>query len=201
MKKLLWIVCALMFFNGVSAQQKSPIDELLNKHTLFMGIPMGGDMGEFVDRLETEKKFKVILQREDACAMEGRFTGVQCDLIILVNSDHTVGRVVVMFGKEKNWPPLESRYFGLKSSLTRKYGDPIGSDEKFVGTPHSESAKFYALLRDECKYKAEFSIENTLGFVNLSIQGNADDTSASVRLTYLDVSYCKEQLRSELEDL
>lgn len=91
-------------------------------HAVFLGLPLGGDLENFVDSLE-DKGYEVQTVAGNTISLTGMFDGVQC--IIEVHAtpkSHTVHQVSVSFAEfMENEIARMLKYRQIKKQLKKKY--------------------------------------------------------------------------------
>ena len=125
MKRFLFLMISILFAYSTYAQQES-------EHLTFKGVPIDGSLASFTAKLKAEG-FKMETIDGNAALMRGDFSGETCDIAIYSTENaRNVYRVMVVFPETSTWASLESDYNKYKSSLTKKYGKPTSSTEKFL---------------------------------------------------------------------
>ena len=93
-----------------------------SQHSVFLGLPLGGDLEVFVDSLE-DRGYEVQTMSETVVSLTGMFDGVQC--IIEVHAtpkSSTVHQVSVSFSEfMENEVARMLKYRQIKKQLKRKY--------------------------------------------------------------------------------
>lgn len=112
----------LTLFLCISLYSMLPAYSQNGEHAVFLGLPLGGDLETFVDRLE-DKGYEVQTMSETIVSFTGMFDGVQC--IIEVHAtpkSHTVHQVSISFSEfMENEIARMLKYRQIKKQLRRKY--------------------------------------------------------------------------------
>lgn len=157
-----------------------------SEHMTFKGIPIDGNLYEYISRLE-KSGFKLVEKENGVAMLKGDFAAYK-DCIIGVatlKQKDLVSKITVLFPEYDTWSSLSSNYFNLKELLTEKYGEPSESMEKFHPSvnPVDDNDKMHELKFDNCKYYTIY--ETDKGSIQLSIDHDGV-TRCFVRLSYFD---------------
>ena len=157
-----------------------------SEHLTFKGVPIDGTLDAYVENMKNAG-FEYIGKEDGIAILQGDFAGFRkCTIgVITLQSFDLVNRITVLFDTTESWSDLYGSYSQLKEMLTRKYGEPEASEEKWIGYPEPENDKdrMYELRHDQ-------GVINTLirtdkGNIFLEII-KAEWSGGKVRLSYLD---------------
>ena len=107
----------ILFFIGLFLGAKA------QEHSVFLGLPLGGERGEFVDSLEA-KGFIFEDEANECTWLSGLFDGVGASIEVhCTPRSHTVHRVVVRFVEiQGNEVGLLMKTRQIRNRLKKKYG-------------------------------------------------------------------------------
>lgn len=207
MKKLIFIaacICAFMYIFILKHQSSSTEENvetvetevnetLLEKedtnvngnHLTFKGVPIDGTLKNFVRRME-KAGFYQDGDKGGAAMLTGDFAGYKgCTVIVsTLDQKDLVSNITVWFPPRETWGDLSSDYFSLKKLLTKKYGKPSASQEKFQNDfLDDDGSRMRHVTFDECKYKSTFKTSKGTIILSIAHQGNND---CYVELRYFD---------------
>lgn len=171
MKKLLFLILA--FCSSVAAMAQ-------NGHLEFKGVPIDGNIDNFVSELK-KQGFEELHRLDAGAIMKGNFTGKDANIYILPSAKtKTVWKVSAQFGEDESWQDLKSYYFEYVKLYASKYGEPSNHFE-FFSSPYYEGDGYelQALRKDKCNYLTAFELSN--GVITISIT-----TQGKVSLSYED---------------
>ena len=183
MKKLIFSLLFTTIFIISSAQTKS-------EHLSFKGVPIDGALNEYVANMK-QAGFSHMGTEDGIALLSGEFAGYR-DCIIGVKTlkkHNLVHEIVVLFPTQVTWTGLNYDYNKLKSMLSKKYGEPEESVEKFVNTPiykniNDDNHKLDEVKDNHCKYYSVFKVEK--GSIALSIENDGLLVGCRVKLWYSD---------------
>jgi hypothetical protein len=183
MKKLIFSLLFTTIFIISSAQTKS-------EHLSFKGVPIDGALNEYVANMK-QAGFSHMGTEDGIALLSGEFAGYR-DCIIGVKTlkkHNLVHEIVVLFPTQDTWTGLNYDYNKLKSMLSKKYGEPEESVEKFVNTPiykniNDDNHKLDEVKDNHCKYYSVFKVEK--GSIALSIENDGLLVGCRVKLWYSD---------------
>ncbi len=162
-----------------------PLHAQLNRHMQFMNLSMGLPVVDYVCALQ-DRGLRVVESEPDAYRLNGEVAGIGgCNVIVLTDAQKAnVTRTSVAFPEAVAWADLERLYFQLKEALTRQYGEPTVSKERFKGVSRKadDRARMAAVRQGKCRYHSDFVRKD--GMVSLSIEGHPE--GAFVFLLYVD---------------
>ena len=157
MKKIINILLCMLF----------ALTSCTNSHMEFMGIPIDGEVENFVMKMK-QKGFKYKSEGGSPAIVEGKFAGYDCAVGIMA-SKQVVSDIFVVFPNEDSWNLLSSNYYNIKDMLTQKYGTPSNCIEEFQGyTPDDDKSKMNAVEYNRCNYITTY--ETGKGDIELSIK-------------------------------
>lgn len=200
MKKLFVTLFLLMFCTLTFAQD--------SEHLKFKGIPIDGTLNEYVSKMK-QAGFQLVEIDDGVALLEGEFAGYRdCMIGVKTLQKHDlVHEIVVLFPLQNTWSDLSYDYERLKTMLSKKYGNPAESVEKFVNTPsyrnlNDDNDKMSEVENDHCEYYSVYGVEN--GNIVLSIE--SDDVLLGfrhnrVKLFYSDKINSKKFDDAAMEDL
>lgn len=167
-----------------------------DEHMTFKGIPMQGPLNDFVQKLKG-KGFTLMESTKETAVLNGKFATYDNCYVCVYTEKNNVSSVAVMFPEQETWNAITRRYYNLKEMLTEKYGAPVATIERFSDRePVSDVMRFYAILKDECKYQSTFETKN--GSMILSMI-KVNFNTASVVIRYTD-NINEEELRKTMMD-
>lgn len=178
---------------------KNPIPAEQSKHLAFKGVPIDGTLKEYVYWMR-KSGFSGKMRNREAI-LKGDFAGFK-DCIIHVHtlqSADVVNTISVSFPERDDWSALEDDYRSLRSMLTKKYGKPSKSVERFQGyvQPYDNTSRLHDLQFDRCTYYTTYSTPK--GNIKLSI--DHDEYVCRLKLQYWDKINSKTVENSALKDL
>ena len=191
MKKIT-LILFLLLANSIFAQ---------NQHLTFKGVPIDGTLKDYTEAMK-KAGFNYVGTQDGVSILSGDFAGFKQCLIgvsTLSNCD-VVSRIAVVFPSKDTWSSLIGDYEQLKSMLSKKYGNPEQSSEKFTSYVGNDNGlKMIALQDGECEWYTIYSTE--LGDIELSLVEGASYHTGAVRLVYYDkINYDKVQ-SAAIDDL
>ncbi|MFN0291203.1 hypothetical protein [Pedobacter helvus] len=156
-----------------------------NEHLSFKGVPIDGNLGEYVLKMK-QNGFAHLGTENETASLKGDFAGYK-DCMIEVSTlkqKDLVHKISVLFPNRDTWSTLFDNYSSLKEMLTEKYGKPFDILEKFDGgyQPEEDRMKLSRVWSDNCKYKSVWQTDK--GDIQLSIEHKS--TRCFVRLAYID---------------
>ena len=170
------------------------------EHLSFKGVPIDGTMREFT-RAMVDVGFEYVETSNGTPILVGNFAGYE-DCYIMASTaknSNVVNAVGVMFPDRETWTSLQQDYDALKTMLTKKYGSPSKSEEKFNGDVGNYNNYFVmeALKDEEYKWFTTFSTE--LGDIEVTIIEGTEHHTGAVLVTYTDKANSKKP--SAIDDL
>lgn len=159
-----------------------------SSHLKFKGVPIDGNLNEFVSRMK-QKGFKHVGTQDEIEIMCGDFADFKECLVYVTTLDEKdlVSKIAVAFPSESQWEYLYGDYKHLKELLTEKYGKPSSCVEKFQTSygngPSNDEDKMHSVKFDRCKYETRFTVDN--GEIVLWIE-HENVSSCFVMLLYKD---------------
>lgn len=191
MKKLTLILC-LLLTNSIFAQ---------NQHLTFKGVPIDGTLKDYTEAMK-KAGFRYVGSQDGVSILSGDFAGFkQCIIGVstLSNCD-VVSRIAVLFPNRNTWSSLVGDYEQLKALLSKKYGNPEESSEKFTAYVGNDNGlKMHALRDDECEWYTIYSTE--LGDIELSLVEGTSYLTGAVRLVYYDKINSDKVQNAAIDDL
>lgn len=210
MKKLIFIaacICAFMYIFILKHQSSSTEENvettetvetevnetLLEKedtnvngnHLTFKGVPIDGTLKNFVRRME-KAGFYHDGDKGGAAMLTGDFAGYKgCTVIVsTLDQKDLVSNITVWFPPRETWGDLSGDYFSLKKLLTKKYGKPSASQEKFQNDfLDDDGSRMRHVTFDECKYKSTFKTPKGTIILSIAHQGS---NACYVEFRYFD---------------
>ena len=183
MKKFI-LFFATLFISVISFAQSN------SEHLTFKGVPIDGTLNEYVAKMKNAG-FSHIGTEDGVAILSGEFAGYRdCMIAVKTLKKHnTVHEIAVLFPTQDTWRKLNYDYTKLKSMLSKKYGEPEESVEKFVNTPiyvniNDDNDKMHEIEDNHCKYYSIFNVEN--GTISLSIEYDGVLVGSRVKLWYSD---------------
>lgn len=179
-KYILLVLLAIVCIN-VFAQNTADT----SKHLSFKSVPIDGSLKNYVAKMKTAG-FAVTESSSNTALLKGDFASYKnCTVeVATLTQKDIVNKISVSFAICEDWSSLYSNYTTLKNLLIEKYGNPSANEETFQGyTPKDDGSKFRAVILDQCKYYATFTLAN--GTIHLEITRNAN-RECFVKLTYTD---------------
>lgn len=194
MKRFLFIISLLLSSVSLSAQTES-------EHLTFKGVPIDGTLNEYVTKME-KAGFSYLGQDDGTAMLQGDFAGYKNCIIGVstLKAVNVVSTIGVIFPFCEDWSSLERNYDGLKSMLTKKYGEPAEVTEEFQGIvqPRSNNDKIFELSMDRCTWFSTF--ETPKGTIQLSMQ-KGEYKKHFVLLKYYDKINTDKVTSSAMDDL
>lgn len=163
------------------------------KHFKFEGIAMGSSQTEFFSKLQ-KKGFQAISQPEfitDTANIASYYWGTykgHSGTILAVSgvrkNKNKADKLVVYLDASTSWHSLYDKYYKIKQSLTKEFGQPKECREMFHinGQPKTDDDLFLEVKHGNCEYLSIFSSKR--GVVMLSIVYKKGE--ARVNVVYLD---------------
>lgn len=194
MKKLFPLIFFLTLISTCIAQTQ--------QHLSFKGVPIDGTLKEYTNAM-VKAGFQFEGTEDGLSILSGDFAGYK-DCIVgvatLKNCD-VVSHIAVLFPERDTWSSLLDDYEHLKMMLTKKYGNPEITREKFTGYigDFDNGLVMYALRDGEYEWYTVYSTE--LGNIELSLVEGTRYLTGMVRLTYFDKVNSKKVLNSAMDDL
>ena len=179
----------------------SLIAQTVSEHLTFKGVPIDGTLNEYVKKMENAG-FSYLGQEDGTAMLQGDFAGYKNCIIGVstLKAVNVVSTIGVIFPFCEDWSSLESNYEGLKSMLTKKYGEPAEVKEEFQGRvqPRTNNDKIYELSMDRCTWFTTF--ETPKGTIQLSLQ-KGEYMKYFVLLKYFDKINTDKVTSSAMDDL
>ena len=127
MKKFFFVLSLLL-------SSVSLIAQTVSEHLTFKGVPIDGTLNEYVKKMENAG-FSYLGQEDGTAMLQGDFAGYKNCIIGVstLKAVNVVSTIGVIFPFCEDWSSLERNYEGLKSMLTKKYGEPAEVKEEFQG--------------------------------------------------------------------
>lgn len=210
MKKLIFIaacICAFMYIFilkhqsssteenvGTTETVETEVNETLlekedtnvnGNHLTFKGVPIDGTLKNFVRRME-KAGFYHDGDKGGAAILTGDFAGHKgCTVTVsTLDQKDLVSNITVWFPPRETWGDLSGDYFSLKKLLTKKYGKPSASQEKFQNDfLDDDGSRMRHVTFDECKYKSTFKTPKGTIILSIAHQGS---NACYVELRYFD---------------
>ena len=177
MKRLISTIATVLFCICSFAQ---------SEHLTFKGVPIDGTLDTYVENMK-KAGFEYIGKEDGIAILQGDFAGFRkCTIgVITLQSFDLVNRITVLFDTTESWSDLYGSYSQLKEMLTRKYGEPEASEEKWIGysEPKNDRDKMYELRQDRGVINTLFRTDK--GNIVLEII-KAEWSGGQVRLSYWD---------------
>ncbi len=154
MKKLFFMLIALLYINAAKAQES-------DEHLMFMGIPIDGEVVEFVSKLQ-QKGLNLINTDKEIATLNGNFAGENCEIYVIYSpTSSVVSLVTVFFPKNNSWSSIKSDFNQLKDDYTHKYGQPKNNYDFFI-KPYYEGDGYemQAIRNDKCRYVTVWNLEH-----------------------------------------
>lgn len=172
-----------------------------SNHLNFKGVPIDGTLECFVRNME-KAGFEYMFKEDGVAILQGDFAGFRkCTIgVVTLQSYDLVNRIVVLFDSTELWSELYGSYTQLREMLTKKYGDPYSSEERWTGysKPENDKDKMYELRQDRGEINTIYVTDR--GNIALEII-KADLLGGLIRLSYMDkVNSLKIEERA-MEDL
>lgn len=169
MKKLLFVLCALLLTLGSSSSQS--VDSVAK----FWGIPFGSSKQE-VKKMMQDKK-AVLAEEGDRFIIwiaNAKFAGFDTNYAhtsFTNEGEFSRGVVAIPVENEKN---IFVTYSEVKDLITRKYGNPARDIEHF-DTPYSkgDGNEVYALKMGRCKYASFWNAGKDVSVIVIILDSNS----------------------------
>jgi len=157
------------------------------QHLEFMGIPIDGNVDDFVEELKA-KGFTYdpsMSGEEGIVAMKGLFTGKKVSLyVVYTPKTKTVWKIGVYFDMCSSWSLLKQSYLKYKQLFTEKYGSARLEEEKFrFPYEDGDGSELSAIKNGDGKYKTIFVTKN--GYISIEICSILYSTG-QILITYED---------------
>jgi len=169
---------------------------------IFKGIPMGGDVNEFVEKLKNDG-LEFIRKQNGFHVLKGSFAGYDnCNLYIVSSKkDGIVYSASVNFPHFETWDLIFGNYSNIKSALIRKYGEPHSCIEEFKGPSTDNNKKLLSAKKGLCNYETSFRTDS--GTISLKINNINTDTAnvLYVSILYIDKNTAMEDHKDSMNDL
>lgn len=210
MKKLIFIaacICAFMYIFilkhqsssteenvGTTETVETEVNETLlekedtnvnGNHLTFKGVPIDGTLKNFVRRME-KAGFYHDGDKGGVAILTGDFAGYKgCTVTVsTLDQKDLVSHITVWFPQRETWGDLSGDYFSLKKLLTKKYGKPSASQEKFQDDfLDDDGSRMRNVKFDECKYSTTFKSSKGTIILSIAHQGTS---ACYVELRYFD---------------
>lgn len=142
-------------------------------HFTFKDIPIDGPLDQFVAKLKRQG-FLVMETTDVDAILSGKFTG-QDVRILVQSSTKVVYGVTVIYNEQTSWKSVKNQYDNVKSILTKKYGEPMETIEKFDSPDYQElDLELIALSEDKCTFMTLFTTKEGNGMIRLKISSDAN---------------------------
>lgn len=139
------------------------------KHLEFKGIPIDGQLTEFVEKLKNEG-YTLVQQEWFVAQLEGKFANKDCNIYVLATpKTNIVESVVVHLPQSTSWQTIQSDYYSYKEIFTNKYGAPYDSYE-FFSNPYNEGDGYemQAIREEKCHYISFWGVPEGTIYVQIS---------------------------------
>lgn len=180
MKKLLFVLCALLLTLGSSSSQS--VDSVAK----FWGIPFGSSRQEVKKMMQDKKS---VLSKEKETSMvwttPTKFAGFDTKIVHLFFTDEgefSKGIVLIPVESEKD---IFIRYEEAKDLITRKYGDPETDIEHFE-PPYKkgDGNEAYAIKMGRCMYASFWNAGKDVSVMAMIL----DPTSMAISYEHNDLN-------------
>ena len=191
-KHLALFLACLLFAGNLFAQQ----------HLSFKGVPIDGTLQEYTNAM-VKAGFHHEGNYDGVSLLSGDFAGYKnCTIGVssLKNLD-VVSHIAVLFPNRDTWSAVLGDYENLKTMLTKKYGYPTDSKEKFTGYIGDNDNYFIMKALKEDKYEWYTIFSTELGDIELSIISGTEHGTGCVRLSYYDKVNSEKVRNSAIDDL
>jgi len=157
MKKIILCLIAICSVCLAVAQTESPKGSNLGP-VCFMGIPVTGNLSEFVLKVE-EKGFTVSDESSGNMPyLKGLYLGEKADILILsTEGSQQVYGVLVMLQQNNNWNIMKGDFNILKKSFTEQYGKPEKNDHSFTQPFNDVQDEMKKVELGMCDYSCSWS--------------------------------------------
>ena len=170
-----------------------------SEHLTFKGVPIGGSMTEFCQKLQN-KGYTTLGRDNNRAVLVGDFAGRNATIgVAATNGGRDVYAVVIFFDSSDEWNTLVSTYDYYKDLYSRKYGSP--STLKEVNPAYSDSNT--ALMRALCEGRVVWASlwEVPGGEIELSIESTDGFFQGMVMICYRDSQNEETKIQRDLEDI
>lgn len=175
------------------------IDIMAQEHLSFKGIPIGGNMTTFCQKLKA-KGFTSIGQDNNVTFFTGDFTGRKATVCVGATDDgKDVFAVVVFLDSSDEWNTLVNTYNYYKDLYTRKYGEPTFSKENNPARSDSNTALMAEVHQGTVVYGSTWDV--TGGDIQLSIDKSSGIYEGNVVIRYRNSQNVKIKIQKDLEDI
>ncbi len=185
------ITAVVLFFLPVKSQE--------NNYLTFMGIPISGNINDFIKNLE-DKGFILNEDEGDNITLTGKFTN-QDVLLVLLQSDKTndISGVGVAYNPVDSWSLLEQSYDNLLTAYSKKYGKPTTSLREIPST-YNDSGNyiFLGFKNDNVEYSDTWDLPS--GAILITIVPNSL-SSACIFIVYKDMSSLMRENEQIMDDI
>ncbi len=189
MKKIIFTLSLLSVAINLMAQE----------HLSFKGIPIGGSMTEFCQKLKA-KGFTPMSSDNNMALFTGNFTGRRATVgVVAADDGKNVFSVVVLFDSSEEWNALVNTYDYYKDLYTRKYGKPAFSKEHNPARGASNSELMNELEQGTVVYGSVWEV--TGGEIELSIAKSTGVYEGMVTIRYRDSQNMKAKIQKDLDDI
>ncbi len=133
-----------------------------DKHLKFKGVAINGTLEQYVAKMR-QQGFSKISMSNGSAKLRGDFAGYKDCILYVQTLDNKdlVSRIQVDFQEREVWSELYGNYTTLKDLLTKKYGKPSKSVERFDDRyVDDDESRMYNVKFDRCKYKSTFRTDN-----------------------------------------
>lgn len=190
MKQILTFFVCLLIAGMTCAQE----------HLSFKGVPIDGTSREFTNAM-VNAGFEFVGETSKGPYLIGKFAGYEdCEVVgFIAKKNNVIYEVGVKFPDRETWIACQQDYEALKTMLTKKYGSPSKSEEKFNGDVGNYNNYFVmeAIKEEEYKWYTTFSTE--LGDITISIIEGDENHTGAVLIVYTDKANSKKP--SAIDDL
>ena len=176
------------------------INIMAQEHLSFKGIPIGGSMTEFCQKLQT-KGFTSIGKEDNLSLFSGDFTGRKATIgVTATDNGENVFAVTVMFDSSEEWNTLVDTYEYYKNLYTRKYGDPTVSKENNPARLKSNIALMHELDQGTVEYVSAWEV--TGGEISLLITKSIFGIyKGMVVIRYSDSQNVETKIQNDLDEI
>jgi hypothetical protein len=170
-----------------------------SEHLSFKGIPIGGSMSEFCQKLKA-KGFTSIGSENNLALFIGDFTGRDATIGVTATDDgKNVFAVAVLFDPSGEWNTLVNTYSYYKDLYTRKYGKPTISKEKNPAFSDSNTALMAEVHQGTVVWASAWEVIG--GDIELSIEKTSGVYEGMVVIRYRDSQNVETKIQKDLEDI
>ncbi len=168
------------------------------EHLSFKGIPIGGSMSAFCQKLKA-KGFTQIGRDNNITMFTGNFTGRKASVGVAATDDgENVHSVIVLFDESREWNTLVSTYDYYKDLYTRKYGKPSACREYNPSHNDSNTMLMFELSQGTVTYASEWNV--TGGTIVMSIE-KSGYSNGMVVIKYRDAQNVEAKIQNDLDDI